>query len=160
MEIKTKDLPKLITLYYSFTIEEIKKYEKIIDFYFLSQNENIKWDYHIVKKFEDLWYWSKLKENIGLFERVTLGLLFPDKAELKSCDCFRKENFCECSSAKPKNIKFTRAQSNEKNKQEYLALETIKYFFIPIINSNDVESILIHNKLPLKFHSLDISHKN
>jgi len=160
MKIKIKHLPRLVTLYYPFSIEEIEKYEDIIDFSVLSENTNIKWDYHIIKKFEEQLYWSVLKQNIAVFERVTLGLLFPDKVELKPCNCFKKEDVCDCWRDRPKNLKLHKAQLNEANKKEYLNSQYLSLTIATEFNSDDVESILLHNRLPLRLKALDDIHTN
>lgn len=160
MKTAIENLSKEITLHYSFSIEEIGKYKDIIDFSVLSANENIKWDYHIIKKFEEQLYWGVLKQNIAVFERVTLGLLFPDKAELKPCDCFKKEDVCDCWRDRPKNIKLHKAQLSDINKDEYFNLKYLSLTIATEFNSDDVESILLHNKLPLRFKALQTIHKN
>ena len=160
MKIKIKYLPRLVTLYYPFSIKEIEKYEDIIEFSLLSENTNIKWDYHIIKKFEEQLYWGVLKQNIAVFERITLGLLFPDKAELKPCDCFKKEDVCDCWRDRPKNVKLHRAQLSDINKDEYFNLKYLSLTIATEFNSDDVESILLHNKLPLRFKALQTIHKN
>ena len=80
---------------YPFTEEELDFYKEKLNFSYVSANRNIAWSYEYIKKFEIYWNWEILDSNKAVFDKVTLGLLFPDKAELPSCTCFRQNDFCE-----------------------------------------------------------------
>ena len=80
---------------YPFTETELGFYKGVLDFKSVSANKKISWSYELIKEFEELWDWNILNSNKAVFEKVTLGLLFPDKVDLPECDCCRMEEFCE-----------------------------------------------------------------
>ncbi|WP_026837078.1 hypothetical protein [Gillisia sp. JM1] len=80
---------------YSFTPAQIFEHRNNINFYYLSCNNCIKWDFHVIKTFESKWVWENLDSNKAVFNALTLGILFPEKIELPMCKCFRKADFCE-----------------------------------------------------------------
>ncbi len=86
---------KIFCEVYPFSEKEIAIYKEFLDFKSLSRNRNIEWDYTIIKRFEHLWDWEVLDRNRSVFDKLTLGLLFPEKTTLPECDCFRNEDFCE-----------------------------------------------------------------
>lgn len=88
-------LNKFISEIYSFTEKEVEAYVFKLDFQHLSRNRNIKGSYNLIKQFEDLWDWDSLKENKSVFDKLTLGLVFPHKIKLMDCDCGYKLDFCE-----------------------------------------------------------------
>jgi hypothetical protein len=94
---KRKFLP-FIWLYYPFTKEEIYKFKSIINWNLLSSNESIKWDYHLIKEFEDYWSWNIITDNISVFRNVSLHLLFTDKVSPINCSCERQLDNCDCVS--------------------------------------------------------------
>lgn len=86
---------KFISEIYPFSEDEICTYREKVDFQYLSKNENIKWSYELIKTFENLWDWKSLDQNRAVFNKLTLGLLFPERIKLIDCDCFFQMNFCE-----------------------------------------------------------------
>ncbi len=88
-------LNKFISEIYPFTEKEVETYVNNLNFNHLSRNRNIKWSYNLIKQFEDLWDWDSLKENKSVFDKLTLGLVFPHKIKLMVCDCAYKLDFCE-----------------------------------------------------------------
>jgi len=57
----------------------------------------IDWDYELIKQFESYIDWKFLKKNRKANSNVTLGLLFPKRAELPKCHCSFNYEICECS---------------------------------------------------------------
>lgn len=88
-------LNKFISEIYPFTEKELEAYVYNLNFKHLSKNRNIKWSYALIKQFEDLWDWDSLKENKSVFNKLTLGLVFPHRIELMDCNCAYKLDFCE-----------------------------------------------------------------
>lgn len=80
---------------YPFTMEDLEDLENHIDFDPVSNNLNTNWSYELIKRFENKWCWEKLQSNKALFEKVTLGLLFPEKVKLPECTCWRMWDFCD-----------------------------------------------------------------
>ena len=89
---------------YPFSESDLSFFKDVIDFKILSSNKKMKWSYELIEEYKDLWDWKSLDSNKAVFEKVTLGLLFPDKVDLPKCDCYRTEDFCEDSSC-PINAK-------------------------------------------------------
>jgi len=92
-----KFLP-FIWLYYPFKKEEIIELNAIVNWNLLSSNESVKWDYYLIKEYESFWDWDALKDNLGLFKKVSLHLLFTDRVEPIICNCDRKLDNCDCVS--------------------------------------------------------------
>lgn len=88
-------LNKYISEIYPFSANELETYVYKLNFLHLSRNRNIKWSYDLIKQFEDLWDWDSLKENKSVFDKLTLGLVFPHKIKLLDCNCAYKLDFCE-----------------------------------------------------------------
>lgn len=102
---------KFISEIYPFTEEEISTYRGRIDFQYLSKNKNIQWSFGLLKRFEELWDWKALEANRAVFKRLSLGLLFPDKAKVLPCNCFRHMDFCEMEECFQNWNKFNEATS-------------------------------------------------
>lgn len=96
---------------YPFTIEDLEDLENHIDFDLISNNLEMNWSYELIKRFENKWSWEKLQRNRTVFKKVTLGLLFPDKAEIPECNCFRMWDFCDNSNCKINYDRFSEAKS-------------------------------------------------
>jgi hypothetical protein len=80
---------------YPFNESELRSLKEVLDFKHVSANRNIDWDCKLIKEFKNLWDWDTLNSNKAVFDKITLGLLFPDKVDLPQCDCYRIEEFCE-----------------------------------------------------------------
>lgn len=80
---------------YAFTEVELSFYREELNFKYVSANRKIDWSYNLIREFEQKWDWGILDSNRAVFDKVTLGLLFPDKVELPICGCYRKDEFCE-----------------------------------------------------------------
>lgn len=74
---------------------QLEKYKDKLNFYFLSQNEFINWDYHLINTFKDYWDWEVLDANKRVNEVITLGLHFPEKVQLKPCNCQYQMELCD-----------------------------------------------------------------
>lgn len=94
--ITQKDYVPFIWLYFPFKKEEIDELKDTVDWGLLSNNESIKWDYHLVKEYEQIWDWDALQNNRSVFRKLSLHLLFTDKVESIVCDCDRKLDNCDC----------------------------------------------------------------
>jgi hypothetical protein len=92
---KEKFMP-FIWLYYPFKKEEIIELNKDVNWNLLSNNESVKWDYYLIKDYETFWDWDALQDNIGVFKRVSLHLLFTDRVEPIKCNCERQLDNCDC----------------------------------------------------------------
>jgi len=92
---KKKFLP-FIWLYYPFTKEGISKFKDAVNWNLLSSNESIKWEYHLIKEFENYWDWDALKDNRSVFRNVSLHLIFTDKVKPINCFCERELDNCDC----------------------------------------------------------------
>lgn len=99
-------LNKLLSEIYPFTIDTLKDLEDQLDFESLSRNKNIKWSVELVSEFYNQWSWSSLEENRAVFDNLTLGLFFPEKVEVPTCDCHRRLEFCDYASCKVNYNKF------------------------------------------------------
>ncbi|NYJ26629.1 hypothetical protein [Allomuricauda sp. ARW1Y1] len=80
---------------YPFNEIELDFFKDKLDFKYVSANRYINWSYDLIKEYEPLWDWDVLDSNSSVFDKVTLGLLFPERVALPQCTCFRMEDFCE-----------------------------------------------------------------
>ncbi|MBI9040264.1 hypothetical protein [Lutibacter sp.] len=94
--IPQKKFMPFIWLYYPFKKEEIIELNEDVNWKLLSNNESVKWDYHLIKEYESFWDWDALKDNKGVFKRVSLHLLFTDRVEPIKCNCEMQLDNCDC----------------------------------------------------------------
>lgn len=94
-QISFEILNKLISEIYPFTLYQLKLFKNDLNFECLSKNKNISWNFKLIKEFEECWDWESLEQNTAVFNKLTLGLLFPEKASLPECNCFLQMDFCE-----------------------------------------------------------------
>lgn len=80
---------------YPFTAGELDFFKEDLNFTYVSLNRKIDWNYALIKEFEEFWDWKVLDTNQIVFDRITLGLLFPNRIELRKCNCWRKDDLCE-----------------------------------------------------------------
>jgi len=80
---------------YPFTAMELGFFKSSLPFKYVSSNQNINWSYELIKEFEEFWDWKVLNRNPAVFDKITLGLLFPHRVELPPCTCYQKFEFCE-----------------------------------------------------------------
>jgi hypothetical protein len=97
MSKKLQFYKQCLTELYPFNETDLGFFKDKLNFRYVSANRKIDWQYELIKEFEGYWDWSILNCNKTVFEKVTLGLLFPDKVDLPICDCYRMEDFCEDS---------------------------------------------------------------
>ena len=109
-------LNKLISEIYPFSSGTIKKFEDQLDFDWLSRNKNVKWSVELISEFYGKWNWEALDESTAVFNSLTLGLFFPEKADLPLCTCNRKEEFCDYSDCAIiyNKIRFAKSQYTER----------------------------------------------
>ena len=80
---------------YPFTAMELNFFKSSLPFKYVSSNQNINWSYELIKEFEEYWDWKVLDRNRAVFDKITLGLLFPHRVELPPCTCSQRFEFCE-----------------------------------------------------------------
>lgn len=151
IQININDLIYYVTLYYPFTLDELKSYKNNINFKILSENENIKWDYYIINEFEDMWEWQSLEKNLSINSRVTLGLLFPKRVDLVECDCYIPKEFCDCYKQRPIDDRYKTSLLSDSHKEERSLFFAIDFLIKNEINSEDLEGIFIDKIFPMKF---------
>lgn len=151
LKLSLKDLKISIELYYSFTFDELKILKDDLIFGIISKNENIKWDYYILKEFEDLCNWNLIGENRGVNSKITLGLLFPDRFELMDCDCPSILEFSECYMQEPRNIKYENSCKSESHFKEYREQFGIEFYIKNYFTSDDLKTVFQDNEIPLRY---------
>ncbi|WP_438710738.1 hypothetical protein ACSTS3_18660 [Aquimarina muelleri] len=160
MKYSLLELRRYANLYYPFTLNEIESFKNQIDFNLLSENTSVNWSYDIIKRFESSWNWNSLENNISVHSKVTLGLLFPEKVDVRNCDCEEQLDFCECHKAAPRRIKWERSYISSLHKKEYLDEYLIEIHIKEFIKTEDLTSILIKNEFPLKLRLAERIHNN
>ena len=80
---------------YPFTAGELAFFKEELNFTYVSANRKIDWSFNLIKELEEHWNLELLDSNKAVFDKVTLGLIFPDKIELPKCSCYRRDDFCE-----------------------------------------------------------------
>ena len=151
IQININDLIYYVTLYYSFSLNELKRYKNSINFKILSENENIRWDYEIINKFEELWEWKSIEKNLSINSRVTLGLLFPERVDLVDCDCISQKEFCDCYKQEPRNVKYETLMKSDNHREEFSMFFAIDFMINSEIVTEDLEGIFIDKIFPVKF---------
>lgn len=153
LKLSIEDLIISLELYYPFTIDELERYKGNLKFGLISKNENVQWDYHVLKEFESLWNWNLIGENRGVNSKITLGLLFPERFELMGCDCFRLMDFCECYKQEPRNLKYEHSLKSEFHKLEYRKQFGIEFYIKNYFTSDDLKTVFVENEIPLRYNT-------
>jgi hypothetical protein len=73
----------LISTQYSFTCKELEKYQDILNWILISQNENINWTREIFETFEERLKWDLLSANPSAFKDLTLLKTFENHIHWK-----------------------------------------------------------------------------
>ena len=146
MKYSITQLKNYTTLYYPFTINEISQFKDYLNFNSLSKNTSIDWNFDLIKSFEGKWNWGELENNLSVYSKVTLGLLFPERVDVRSCDCEEQLDFCECVKARPRMVEWERSYLSPKHKKDYLDEYAVEVYFKNSIKPEDVAALFLKNE--------------
>lgn len=96
MNIQKQRFLPFIWLYYPFYQILIENFKEEINWNMLSKNKNVEWNYELIKKYENNLIWKYLEENEGVFKKITLHYVFPDKVAPIKCTCAEQLDRCLC----------------------------------------------------------------
>jgi len=147
-----------IYISFNFSSNQLNKFKTILDWKQISANQVMDWNYHVIKEFEYYWDWEILQQNRAVNNRLTLGLLFPDRVELPTCNCSFKYDFCECENANWYNGNWEKGYLNSDRfnyKPMPSATETLINAMVYNLSEELLENILkendINNELLLQY---------
>lgn len=144
-----KLLKDKIYIDFNFSRTQLNQYKNVLDWKEVSSNQIIDWTYHMIKEFENHIDWNVLQMNKRVTEKMTLGLLFPNRVELPKCHCSFEYDFCECEEINWHNGNWERGI--EINTYKSTDLDFTIFMIINNLSDEFLEEILIGNYIDRSF---------
>ena len=134
---------------FNFSSSQLNQYKNVLDWKGISSNQIIHWTYQMVKEFEGYLDWDILQKNKRVTDKMTLGLLFPNRVELPKCHCSFEYDFCECEEANWYNGNWERGIDLKTCKSTKFDL--VIFSIINNLSDEFLEEILIDNFIDSSF---------
>jgi|GEM_PF-3016596 len=144
-----KLLKERIYIDFSFSNSQLNQYKNVLDWKVVSSNQIISWTYEMVKEFENYLDWEVLQKNRSVTDKMTLGLLFPNRVELPKCHCSFEYDFCECEEANWHNGNWERGI--DLNTYKSSDLDFVIFAIINNLSEKYLEDILIGNFIDISY---------